>query len=284
MVMLGYFTLLERKVLGYGQYRKGPNKAILWGLLQPMLDGFKLFMKGFWGEYVSGLMNLWVFPSAGLFVIMFLWFVVSGYWGVLGMGLLLIYIILLSSVVGVMFFVSGYLTGGKYSMIGSLRSLAQAISFEGILAFSLISVMVVGCGSVSDLSVMGLGWGLVVMVFLVVSVVMESNRTPVDFVEGESELVSGLATEVGGLSFSLLFLMEYGLMSFYSFVLALIFWGSGSQILWVMVFMLLFMSVLCFLRLSLPRSRYDLNMTWGWKVSLVSVFLVYGVFYVGLVL
>lgn len=72
LVLLGYFTLLERKLLGYGQLRKGPNKAVLWGLMQPILDGVKLFMKGFWGGRVGGLLNIWVFPSLGLFLVVML--------------------------------------------------------------------------------------------------------------------------------------------------------------------------------------------------------------------
>nr|YP_011002173.1 NADH dehydrogenase subunit 1 [Corynosoma villosum]WPN89825.1 NADH dehydrogenase subunit 1 [Corynosoma villosum] len=272
LVMLGYFTLLERKLLGYGQLRKGPNKAVLWGLLQPMLDGVKLFMKGFWGQSVGGLLNMWIFPGVGLFLVLGLWVFVGVFWGGFGLGYVLFYVILFSSFVGVSFFVSGYLTGGKYSMIGSVRNLAQVISYEGVMVVGLLVVMVYSGSSGALLSLTPLLGGVLVL-FLVVAIVMESNRTPVDFVEGESELVSGLATEMGGVSFSLLFLMEYGVMSFYSVLLSVVVWGSSGSGFMVMLSAVVMVTFLALLRLSLPRSRYDLNMLWGWKISLVSVFL-----------
>nr|YP_011002185.1 NADH dehydrogenase subunit 1 [Bolbosoma nipponicum]WPN89837.1 NADH dehydrogenase subunit 1 [Bolbosoma nipponicum] len=271
LVLLGYFTLLERKILGYGQLRKGPNKAVLWGLMQPLLDGLKLFMKGFWGESVSGLFSMWGSPSMGLFLVLCLWFVLGAFWGSFGLGFVLFYVVLLASLVGVSFFVSGYLTGGKYSMVGSVRNLAQVVSYEGVMVVGLLVVMLYSSSGSALLSLSPV-LGSVVFLFLLVAVVMESNRTPVDFVEGESELVSGLATEMGGLSFSLLFMMEYGVMSFYSVLLSLVIWGvSGWAV--AMLSAMVMVVFLVLLRLSLPRSRYDMNMLWGWKISLVSVFL-----------
>nr|UTM92287.1 NADH dehydrogenase subunit 1 [Bolbosoma vasculosum] len=271
LVLLGYFTLLERKVLGYGQLRKGPNKAVLWGLVQPLLDGLKLFMKGFWGSGVGGVLSMWGFPIIGLFLVLSLWLVLGGLWGSFGLGFVLLYVVLVASLVGVSFFVSGYLSGGKYSMVGSVRNLAQVISYEGVMVVGLLAVMLYSGSSSVLLNLMPVV-GFIIFLFLLVAVVMESNRTPVDFVEGESELVSGLATEMGGLSFSLLFMMEYGVMSFYSVLLSLVVWGILGMVS-VLVSAMVIMMFLVMLRLSLPRSRYDMNMLWGWKISLVSVFL-----------
>nr|UTM92251.1 NADH dehydrogenase subunit 1 [Bolbosoma balaenae] len=271
LVLLGYFTLLERKVLGYGQLRKGPNKAVLWGLVQPLLDGLKLFMKGFWGEGVSGVLSMWGFPSMGLFLVLCLWVIMGAFWGSFGLGFILFYVVLLASLIGVSFFISGYLTGGKYSMVGSVRNLAQVVSYEGVMVLGLLVVMLYS-GSGGFLLSLSPVLGSIVILFLLVAVVMESNRTPVDFVEGESELVSGLATEMGGLSFSLLFMMEYGVMSFYSVLLSFVIWGVMGWAI-VMLTAMVLVVFLVLLRLSLPRSRYDMNMLWGWKISLVSVFL-----------
>nr|QKK36831.1 NADH dehydrogenase subunit 1 [Sphaerirostris lanceoides] len=281
MVVLGYFTLLERKVLGYGQFRKGPNKGVVWGLFQPMLDGFKLFMKGYWGAGIGGLLSLWGFPVVGLSVVLVLWGWLSVMWGVGSLGMVLFFMVLFGSFVGTCFFVAGYFSGGKYSQLGSVRSLAQVITYEGVLV---LGVLMVAVCSVSGEEIEGifLSVGLVAFAVLVVSVVMESNRTPVDYVEGESELVSGLVTEMGGLSFSLLFLMEYGIMSLYAVVLSFLLWGVGVYYVWQVVTILVVVFGMCVLRLVLPRSRYDLSMGWGWKLGLIVVFLCYLVSLIGM--
>lgn len=188
------------------------------------------------------------------------------------MGYVLFFVILFRRFVGVRFFVRGYLTGGKYRIVGRVRNLAQVISYEGVIVLGLLAIMVYrGRGRVilNLLPVLG---GVLIL-FLVVAIVIERNRTPVDFVEGESELVSGLATEIGGLRFRLLFLIEYGVMGFYSVLLSMLVWGFMGRVcvrIFTAVAMIRFLGLL---RLSLPRRRYDLNMLWGWKVRLVSVFL-----------
>nr|QDM37030.1 NADH dehydrogenase subunit 1 [Centrorhynchus milvus] len=282
LVILGYFTLLERKVLGYGQLRKGPNKAVVWGLVQPLLDGVKLFMKGYWGLSVSGLLSLWGFPLVGLVVVLVLWGLVGVVSGEYGLGMVVLFMALLGGFVGTCFFVAGYFAGGKYSQLGSVRSLAQVVSYEGVLVVGLL-VFALESGSAEDLEKSLLFVSFVVAIILVASVVMESNRTPVDYVEGESELVSGLATEMGGLSFSLLFLMEYGVMSFYIVVLCVVVWGVLVGGLGGLIVLMVLLGGLCVLRLSLPRSRYDLSMCWGWKVGLVIVFMFYLLLFAGMV-
>lgn len=123
------------------------------------------------------------------------------------------------------------------------------------------------------------------LALVVVGVVMERNRTPVDYVEGESELVAGLATEMGGLRFRLLFLMEYGVMRFYAMLLCYAVVGVGcTRGVLVGAGALGIVSGFAVLRLTLPRRRYDLSMEWGWKVGLIVVFLLYLVGVVGIVL
>nr|WKY96618.1 NADH dehydrogenase subunit 1 [Longicollum sp. (in: thorny-headed worms)] len=274
LVLLGYFTLLERKLLGYGQLRKGPNKGVVLGLVQPLLDGFKLFMKGFVGVYWGGSGSFYVMPGLGLVIVLFLWGAVYGMVGVWHLAGVLYVVMFLSALVSLLFFMSGWVSGCGYGGVGALRALAQALTYEGVMVFMLMSVMALNFSSSFIEGSFMLGIKMVVMAMLVVSVVMESSRTPVDFVEGESELVSGLATEFGGLSFTFLFLIEYGVMSFYALVVALVWSGMGGISVGVVMSSLALMVLLNWLRLSLPRSRYDLVMEWGWKVAMGLVFFV----------
>ncbi len=105
-----------------------------------------------------------------------------------------------------------------------------------------------------------------------VGVVLERGRTPVDFVEGESELVSGITTELGGLSFRFLFLLEYGSIGVFSCICVAMLVGSVSPI-FIGVIRVIVIFVLNWLRLSLPRSRYDLVIEWGWKYCLIVCFI-----------
>nr|AFJ14648.1 NADH dehydrogenase subunit 1 [Pomphorhynchus laevis]AFJ14660.1 NADH dehydrogenase subunit 1 [Pomphorhynchus laevis]AFJ14684.1 NADH dehydrogenase subunit 1 [Pomphorhynchus laevis]AFJ54181.1 NADH dehydrogenase subunit 1 [Pomphorhynchus laevis]QJU04394.1 NADH dehydrogenase subunit 1 [Pomphorhynchus laevis] len=272
LVLLGYFTLLERKTLGYGQVRKGPNKGVLLGLVQPLLDGFKLFMKGFKGVNKGSMMVFFGTPGLGLCGVLVMWWVVMELLGVWGEGLSLLLIILIGAGISLLFFLSGYLSGCGYSELGSMRALAQALTYEGVLVFSVLMVMMMSYSSKFMLGGFTMGFKLLLLGLIVVSVVMESSRTPTDFVEGESELVSGLASEAGGLSFTALFLIEYGLMGFYACFVVVLMSGFVVGTMCMVVMPLAIMVVLNWLRLSLPRSRYDLVMEWGWKVMLAAVF------------
>lgn len=145
LVILGYFTLLERKVLGYGQVRKGPNKGVLWGLFQPLLDGVKLFMKRYWGLGVGGFGGLWMFPAGGLAITMFIWVWLGVFWGAYSMGAVVLFILLFGGFVGSCFFVRGYTSGGKYRRLGSVRRLAQVVTYEGVVVMGLLTVIIWSC-------------------------------------------------------------------------------------------------------------------------------------------
>nr|AFJ14756.1 NADH dehydrogenase subunit 1 [Pomphorhynchus tereticollis] len=272
LMLLGYFTLLERKTLGYGQVRKGPNKGVLMGLAQPLLDGFKLFMKGFKGVNRGSMLVFFGVPGLGLCGVLTMWWVVMELLGVWGEGLSLLLIILIGAMISLLFFMSGYLSGCGYSELGSMRALAQALTYEGVMVFSILMVMVMGFSSKFLVGEAMMGFKCILLWLIIVSVVMESSRTPTDFVEGESELVSGLASEMGGLSFTFLFLIEYGLMGFYACFVVVLMSGASLSVVEFIVASLAIMVVLNWLRLSLPRSRYDLVMEWGWKVVLSVVF------------
>nr|YP_010258321.1 NADH dehydrogenase subunit 1 [Pomphorhynchus bulbocolli]AFJ54193.1 NADH dehydrogenase subunit 1 [Pomphorhynchus bulbocolli] len=272
LVLLGYFTLLERKTLGYGQVRKGPNKGVVLGLAQPLLDGFKLFMKGFKGVSWASWSVFFVIPGVGLVGVLFLWWMIFELLGVWSVGNSILMIIVVWAFITLFFFITGYMSGCGYGELGAMRTLAQALTYEGVLVFSILMLLVLSCSFEYVLGMFVGVTSLLLLSCILTAVVMESSRTPTDFVEGESELVSGLATEMAGFSFTILFLIEYGLMSFYSVLVVLLFGGVGSMSLVVVMEALVVMVVLNWLRLSLPRSRYDLVMEWGWKFLLGVVF------------
>nr|YP_214844.1 NADH dehydrogenase subunit 1 [Leptorhynchoides thecatus]AAT64941.1 NADH dehydrogenase subunit 1 [Leptorhynchoides thecatus] len=273
LVLLSFFTLLERKVLGLGQVRKGPNKGIIWGLFQPLLDGFKLFMKGINLLSLGGLLNYYFSPMLGLSTVLFIWGLFSLVWGSGSMTHIFVIPILISSLLIYFFYLSGLFSGSVYGVLGSLRAAAQFLSYECIVLLSFISMFgLLGSYLVPILFVPFLI--SIIFILLVFGVIMEVNRTPVDFVEGESELVSGLVTEMGGLSFSCLVLGEYGMMCFYSvFISEVMLQFCFDSMMFVLVFSLFFMWCFNWLRLSLPRSRCDLMMMLGWKVCLILIFL-----------
>nr|WFF64452.1 NADH dehydrogenase subunit 1 [Pseudoacanthocephalus sp.] len=272
MLLLGYFTLLERKLLGYGQMRKGPNKGVVWGLLQPLLDGIKLFMKGAIMVWSGTIMLSFLGGGFGLGVVLMLWWLslgLVGHWGVVyGMVLIIVF----SGVVSVLYFVVGFLSMCSYGGFGSVRSLAMVLTYEGVMFFSLVGLywgQLGGTLSMGGFSVVSLA----LLLALLLGMVVESGRTPTDFVEGESELVSGLTTEMGGLVFSFLFMLEYGVMGAFACIWTYLVVGlSVTLSLKVSFIMVGVMCLFNWLRMTLPRSRYDLVMEWGWKVLLVVVF------------
>lgn len=161
------------------------------------------------------------------------------------------------------YYIVGYRSIGRYRVIGRVRLLAQILTYEGVVFFALVALYAVRCRVELQLSVVG---GFLVFLYLLalfVGVVMERRRSPVDFVEGESELVSGLATEFGGLSFRFLFILEYGSIGVYCFLVGLILFGGVGMGFVSLAFILLLIVVLNWLRMRLPRARYDNLMEMG---------------------
>lgn len=257
LILLGFFTLLERKILGLGQIRMGPNKGVLFGLFQPLLDGFKLFIKGSKVLIEGGLLNFYLLPIGGLINMLIVWVFLGVVWGSSRVSNLLVVIILIRSLLIYFFYLSGLFRKREYRVFGSLRASAQFLSYEGIILLCLIIIYII-MGGYSEVGDLYLWFLRLVIMLLLFGIVMEVNRTPVDFVEGESELVSGLVTEIGGLRFSCLILGEYGIMSLYSVLVREFVCGYTNNILVSLCFMLILMWGLNWLRLSLPRRRCDL--------------------------
>nr|NP_058513.1 NADH dehydrogenase subunit 1 [Laqueus rubellus]BAA95927.1 NADH dehydrogenase subunit 1 [Laqueus rubellus] len=265
LLAMAFFTLTERKILGYIQIRKGPNKVGYAGVLQPFLDAVKLLAK----EMASPMYSSWGFfvaPGLALSLALLMW---VNYYSVgsvhLGHGAL--FFLCVSSLSVYPVFMAGWASNSKYALLGAVRSVAQTISYE--VTMVLVILMPLCLFMVYDfLKMPGIPWGVLlfppILVMWVVTSLAETNRAPFDFAEGESELVSGFNIEYGGAGFALIFMGEYISIIFLSFLTSILF--LGSYLLWVKVGVITFCFV--WVRGALPRLRYDLLMGLTWKCYL----------------
>nr|YP_003097128.1 NADH dehydrogenase subunit 1 [Angiostrongylus costaricensis]ACT88798.1 NADH dehydrogenase subunit 1 [Angiostrongylus costaricensis] len=268
---VAFITLYERHLLGSSQVRLGPTKVSFLGVLQALLDGFKLVKK----EQILPLFTsdlVFILVPGVSFVLMYLeWFVLPYVFSFLSFEYSLLFFLCLLgfSVYSVM--VSGYVSKSKYGMIGALRASSQSVSYEIAFSIYLLSVMLM-------VGLLMFKSGLeVLMVFFylpfLIMILAELNRAPFDFAEGESELVSGYNVEFGSVAFVFLFLSEYGSLIFFCVLFSMLFFSFSVFVVY------LFFSLLIFVRSSYPRYRYDLMMKMFWfkflPVSLIYLFFFY---------
>nr|AZQ21164.1 NADH dehydrogenase subunit 1 [Rhaetus westwoodii] len=287
LIGVAFLTLLERKVLGYIQLRKGPNKVGFIGIPQPFSDAIKLFTKEQTYPVMSNFYLYYFSPVFNLFLSLLVWMCVPFFSMFFSFGLGALYFLCCASLSVYTVMLAGWSSNSNYSMLGSLRAVAQTISYEVSLALTMLSflVLVVGLNLVDFKIYQMMGWFIFLcfplcMVWFVSSLA-ETNRTPFDFAEGESELVSGFNVEYSGGGFALIFLAEYSSILFMSMLCCLLFLGSNFEVL--LFFLLLgFMSFLwVWVRGTLPRFRYDKLMYLAWK-SYLPVVLNYLLFFLGM--
>nr|QIZ12564.1 NADH dehydrogenase subunit 1 [Tonicia forbesii] len=280
LLSVAFFTLFERKGLGYIQNRKGPNKVGYGGVIQPLADALKLFMKEEAKLYVSNKGPYYFGPVLSLVLSLCLW---SLYWGsfhVWSMKLGIMFFLCVSAlnVYGTM--ISGWASNSKYSLLGALRAVAQTISYEVSLFLILLSVITLS-GSFSFIKISMYQynfWNIYIIfpIFLMwfVACIAETNRAPFDFAEGESELVSGFNIEYGGGLFALIFLAEYASILFMSMITSIFFFSSeeisvfSGVMFWMKSVFISFIFI--WVRGTFPRLRYDLLMKLTW-LSLLPV-------------
>lgn len=258
LISIAYLTLLERKALGYIQLRKGPNKV---GLLQPWADGLKLFSKNLIYPLSSMKILFIISPLIGLILILLIWSLVNNPYCYIDYTLGLIYFRAISSLTIYTVVIAGWSSNSIYASLGSYRSVAQIISYEVALVIILLSIVSI----IADynLSIFDYYYGLIRCPLILVwfsSILAEVNRSPYDFAEGESELVSGYNIEYGSGLFSFLFLSEYGNILFMSYLMSIIILHKSIIILIVILVL--------WVRASYPRLRYDKLIILAWKCYL----------------
>nr|YP_007317415.1 NADH dehydrogenase subunit 1 [Enoplometopus occidentalis]AGA56192.1 NADH dehydrogenase subunit 1 [Enoplometopus occidentalis] len=286
LVGMSFITLLERKVLGYIQIRKGPNKVGYMGLLQPFADAVKLFTKEQTMPLKSNFMPYYLSPVFSLFISLIVWSVMPYEIGMMNfnMGVLFFLCCLSLGVYSTM--IAGWASNCKYSLLGSLRAVAQTISYEVSLALILLSFIFLVGGFNLELfnlyqkSVWFLWLTFPLALVWFASCLAETNRTPFDFAEGESELVSGFNTEYSSGGFALIFMAEYTSILFMSMLFSLLFLGGDPSSILFYFKLVIVGFLFIWVRGTLPRLRYDKLMYLAWK-SFLPVSLNYLIFFMG---
>nr|QKV48557.1 NADH dehydrogenase subunit 1 [Milionia basalis] len=274
LIGVAFLTLLERKVLGYIQIRKGPNKVGMIGILQPFSDAIKLFTKEQTFPSYSNYFSYYFSPVISFILSLMIWMLIPYYFNLISFNLGVLFFFCCTSIGVYTVMVAGWSSNSNYALLGGLRSVAQTISYEVSLALIFMSGIIL----IMDFDLMKFGeyqnmiWFMFIMFPLSISwlssSMAETNRTPFDFAEGESELVSGFNVEYSSGGFALIFLAEYSSILFMSMLFVLIFLGGYDMTL-IFYLKLLFISFMfIWVRGTLPRYRYDKLMYLCWKTYL----------------
>nr|YP_009827224.1 NADH dehydrogenase subunit 1 [Marmota vancouverensis]QIU83758.1 NADH dehydrogenase subunit 1 [Marmota vancouverensis] len=278
LVAMAFLTLIERKMLGYMQLRKGPNIVGPYGLLQPFADAMKLFIKEPMKPLTSSIMLFIIAPTLALTLAFTMWIPLPMPQPLINMNLGVLFILATSSLAVYAILWSGWASNSKYALIGALRAVAQTISYEVTLAIILLSVLLMnGSFTLSTLIttqqftwLLLPTWPLAMMWFI--STLAETNRAPFDLTEGESELVSGFNVEYAAGPFALFFMAEYTNIIMMNALTVTLFMGTLLNPISPEIFTLSFTlktltltSIFLWIRASYPRFRYDQLMHLLWK-------------------
>jgi NADH-quinone oxidoreductase subunit H len=291
LTAIAYTTYLERKVVAHIQHRIGPNIVGPFGLLQPLADAIKLLFKE---EIKPSGANQFFYTIAPMLsfitACMAIAVIPVGSWLELGgkriellisdinIGILFIFAITSLGVYGIV--LAGWSSNSKYSLLGGIRSTAQLISYEvslglGIIAVLLLSQTLSVAEIVRQQSGSILNWYVfkqpIAFFVYFISAIAETNRSPFDLPEAESELVAGYHTEYSGMRFGIFYLSEYANMITVSAIATSLFFGGWNgpilpPVIWFLIKVVIFLFIYVWIRGTLPRFRYDQLMRFGWKV------------------
>nr|UPL65662.1 NADH dehydrogenase subunit 1 [Petillopsis calcar] len=289
LVAVAFVTLLERKVLGYIQLRKGPNKVGYMGLLQPFSDGMKLFFKEQTYPYLSNFFIYYMSPVFMLLLSFSLWLLFPQVVNVYNFNLGVLFFMCCSGlgVYGIM--LSGWSSNSNYALLGGLRAVAQTISYEVSMAMIMLCFVIFVFSfnfidfMVYQSDVWFIFYSFPLFFSWLASCLAETNRSPFDFAEGESELVSGFNVEYSSGGFAFIFLSEYMNIIFVSMLTVVMFLGCDlySIFFYFKVVFIIFWFI--WVRGTLPRFRYDKLMYLTWKLYLpmsLNYFLFFSLFLV----
>jgi len=271
LLRVAFFTLFERKVIGLFHIRLGPTKTAFLGLVQPLLDAFKLLTKQSITPFRSNKLAYNLSPMIALFLSLFVWITLPLFYNSIRLNYSFVLFFCLGSLIVFPVLLSGWSSNSKYSLIGRLRSVAQSISYESVFSTLMVIVaVVVSSYSIHSFLHLSSCLYLLYLPLWFICTLAETHRAPFDFRERERELVSGFNTEYSGVYFAFLFLSEYGVLLFSCILISLIFF---SWVLPIVYFLYIIMSlfirfIFIWVRITFCRFRYDKLINMSWKVLL----------------
>lgn len=280
ILSIALITLAERKIMGSIQRRIGPNVVGIYGLIQPISDGIKLILKEAIIPVKTNKIFFTIAPLSTFLISLLLWLVIPFKLGVIlvdiELSILFVFALSTLTIYGVLY--GGWSSESKYGFIGAIRATAQLISYEVSIGIILISIIAISNTiNLHDLYIKQILipnfitlWPILLLLFI--SLLAETNRTPFDLLEAESELVAGFLVEYSSIIFVAYYLAEYSMILFWSFLFTYLFFPTFSFSYIIILF------VFIWVRASLPRLRYDQLMKLGWASILplsISFFLLY---------
>lgn len=282
LLSVAFFTLWERKVMGLVHLRLGPNKVLFLGLLQPLLDAFKLLSKSYTMTYFSNKFIYFISPYLSLLLSIILWVTVPLFYSFLRCNYSFLLFICLTSSIVFTTLLRGWSSNSKYSFIGCMRSIAQSISYEAVFTTLAVLVIVI-THSYRVISIGSFFWLGIFLLFPIwlFTTLAETYRAPFDFSERESELVSGFNTEYAGAFFAYIFLREYSVILASSVIMSWFFFNFLCFTPFSLILVRIILTTLIiFIRVTYCRFRYDLLMQFAWKGYLPTALILMLVYFI----
>lgn len=270
LINVAFITLLERKILGYSQLRKGPNKVGLAGVPQPFNDAIKLFTKELVIPYSSNVRLFLLGPCLAILLSLRVWLIYPLGSNLLNSSLRVIFIYIIIRMGIFPLIMAGWSSNRNYARIGALRGVSQTVSYEVRFALILLRVLIAGSGLSVRILIRERRYWFKPFTFLplvglwLITCLAETNRTPFDFAEGESELVSGFNIEYGSVGFALVFIAEYARIYFMSVLFTVVFIRFMVNRLTLFLGRVRLVFFWVWVRTTLPRYRYDMLINLAW--------------------